>query len=269
MNNSLFLFFVFLFLSLSLFISQNVVKASINAELVQKGVLTVCAYDAFEPVVYGNGLGYESDLLRAVAKKMGLQIRFLPISRFEGLWLRPVDKNPHCDLAAGGLSITKSRILDGAGFTAPHFKILQSLLVRKEDYEKGLKDYANFKEGKNVIGVVPGSTGKDFAIERAIEAHLNVAKTIKDYPSEVELLLALQKGEISAIARGTPGNFFQAAKNGQWVVTALRDFGEEFAFAVNPAKKELLRGLNSNIKRITQQGKIGLQEWLKNNKVFN
>jgi hypothetical protein len=30
-------------------------------------VLTICSYREFEPIIYGEGKGYEADILRAIA----------------------------------------------------------------------------------------------------------------------------------------------------------------------------------------------------------
>jgi hypothetical protein len=232
-------------------------------ELIKPGQLTICSYNAFEPEIYGEGQGFEADLLRSIAKRLQLKIQFVPISDYVGIWKLPLASQPQCDLVAGGLSKTPEREKDGVMFSHSFYHIQQSLLVRTADYRQGLRRYEDFVEGKQIIGVVPGTTGKEYAVQQVLEMKKDPKKLLKDYPSEKELLVALQKGEIQAIARGTPGNLFQASKNSEFTITGLRDFQEQFAFALNPKSKNLIKKVNELIPLATHRGVVGLEQWLK------
>lgn len=214
-------------------------------ELVTRGTLTVCSYAYFEPMIHGDGQGIEADLLREVARRLEVAIRFVPVETFDGIWLRVLDDPASCDLAAGGLSATEARIADGVAFTAPHYRNLQSLLIRKADQGR-IQDYPDLDEN-DIVGVVPGTTGERYAVARATEAGKRPDRLIRGYPSEDELVPALQRGEIAAVARGVPGNEHQAALDPALAVTARRDFGERFAFAIHPRNRRLRERIDATL----------------------
>lgn len=239
-----------------------------RAELVAAGALTVCSYSAFDPVIYGEGEGFEADLLRAVAAWLGVGVRFLPTAEFGGIWKRPLERPRWCDLASGGLSSTPARMAEGVAFTRPHYANRQTLLVRTDDFAGGLRGYEDFDDRTRVIGVVPGTTGEIFALQRAREAGKNVARMVRGYPSEDELLEALRAKVIDAIARGAPGNLHQASRDGAFTVTAFRDFGERFAFAMDPESDALREALDRAIGAVTRDGATGLEQWIADRGVF-
>jgi ABC-type amino acid transport substrate-binding protein len=237
-------------------------------QLVAAEELTICSYSAFEPVTFGDGDGFEGDLLRAVAGRLGLAVRFLPTAEFDGIWRRPLERPRWCDLAAGGLSSTEARIREGVLFTRPHYANRQTLLVRTHDFERGLRDYPDFDDRTHVIGVVPGTTGETFAWQRAREANKDEARLVRGYPSEDELIVALRSKAIDAIARGAPGNLFQASKDSTFTVTAYRDFGEGFAFAMDPTSGALREVISQTVHGVTRGGAIGLEQWLADHSAF-
>jgi len=203
----------------------------------------VCSYAHFEPVIHGDGHGIEADLLRAVGARLGLGLRFIAVDEFDGIWRSVLESPAWCDVAAGGLSATPERLADGVAFTTPHYRNLQSLLVRDADRAR-IRDYADLLAGVDRVGVVPGTTGEQFAIVRAREAGKDAAALIIGMDTEEELLAALRDRRISAIARGVPGNDHQAAADPSLSVTARRDFGEGFAFAIDPRKMRLREQLD-------------------------
>lgn len=86
---------------------------------------------------------------------------------------------------------------------------------------------------------------------------------------EPELLAALADGTIDAIARGTAGNTLAAASSdGAFVVTALDPRPERGGFVVDIDDTKLLHEINVAIAWLTDQGRIGLAEWLADPLVF-
>ncbi len=125
------------------------------------GTLGVCSYAHFAPVSYGDGRGYEPDLLRAVAERWNVEVSFRPVEEFGGIWLAPSNPALGCDLAVGGITPTEQRVREGAVFGPTTARFAQSLLVRTADYESGrITGYRSFAGTAMVIGVVPGTTGE-------------------------------------------------------------------------------------------------------------
>lgn len=232
-------------------------------------VLSVISYSKFTPISYGtHGEGYEGDLLRAIAKLWGLNIKFYPESSYEGLWLLPSKDYTTADLSMGGMTPSAYRIKQGALFSIGTVSFNQSLLVRRADYESGkIVSYQSFKKNNRKIGVVPGTTGELYAHVRAKENNLS-HNVFVAYQSEAELLPALMSGKIDAIARGDIGNSYQESKNHKLITIAKRSFGEHFAFAINNTNQALANNLNQAIRQITNNGNITYLQWLKNHNVF-
>ena len=95
-----------------------------------------------------------------------------------------------------------AREQQGSVFSKPSLDFSQSFLIRQSEQShlKTIKDFSNHK-----VGVVPGTTGALYAIQRLKEADLDWQSIIIYYPSEEDLLLALQRKEIDAIGRGEIG----------------------------------------------------------------
>jgi ABC-type amino acid transport substrate-binding protein len=230
----------------SILISTNVL-ASPFIHFKKPNTLSVCSYSEFRPVSYGTGLGYEADLVRAIAKQWHVKVKFYPQKIYEGIWLLPSNPKFTCDIAIGGITPAAYRIKQGARFTSITLSFDQSLLVRKKDYESGrITSYHSFKNTSMKIGVVPGTTGEKYAIVRAKANGLPLT-TLVQYKSESELLPALKNGKIDAIARGSIGNDYQARQNPGFITIARKNFHEGFAISVDPANKNLLHLLDNAI----------------------
>jgi len=144
---------------------------------------------------------------------------------------------------------------------------VQTLLVRTADAAV-LRDYADFDDKRHVIGVVPGTTGEIFARQRAGEAGRDPARLVRGLPTELELVRALRDGTIDAIARGAPGNLYQASLSPDVAAVAFRDFGERFAFAADPARPRLLAAIDEAVRSVTRDGRLSLEDWLGDPNVF-
>lgn len=242
--------------------------AGIPPDLRTPGTLSVCSYRHFTPIAYGDGEGYEADLLRAVAAAWGVPIAFTPIEAYDGIWLTPSDPALGCDVAMGGITPTDARIAAGAVFSPVTARFAQTLLVRRADVESGrIAGYASFPGTEMVIGVVPGTTGAEYARLRAAEAGLPEG-AIREYPGEDELLAALVAGEIDALARGEIGNRYQETLDPSLVTIDPRDFGEGMAFSVDPANPDLLAALGATLALVTADGTVGYTDWLADPGIF-
>ena len=253
----------------ALFLSAVTYASNIDIKTKVPGVLNIISYNEFTPISYGvNGEGYEGDLLRAIAKLWNMEIKFHPESTYEGLWRLPSKSYTIADISMGGMTPSNYRIKQGALFSIGTTSFNQSLLVRKKDYESGLiVSYHSFKKSKFRIGVVPGTTGELYAHLRAKEYNLSSNVFVK-YASESELLPALMTGKIDAIARGEIGNKYQESTNKKLITIAKKDFGENFAFAIDSSNKILANNLNQAISQITNNGKITYLQWDRKHTIF-
>ena len=99
------------------------------------------------------------------------------------------------------------------------------------------------------------------------EAHMPQVIYLGEETGEAELLEALQRGQIDAIARGEIGNR-DAASDGTLVVAALDEAAEPGGFALGADDTELAACLDEKINYLTDNRRIGYQEWRANPAVF-
>ncbi len=86
---------------------------------------------------------------------------------------------------------------------------------------------------------------------------------------EQELPDALSRGDVDAIARGTIGNAAAALdSDGEFAVTALDQAVEQGGFAIDAANAELRSAINTAVAWLTDNGRIGITDWLADNTVF-
>ena len=89
------------------------------------------------------------------------------------------------------------------------------------------------------------------------------------FAAEAEMLDALAGGGIDAIARGEVGNLDAAgAHEGAFVVTAPDERAEVGAFALGVEEAELAACLDQHIAWLTDNGRIGYQEWIEAPVIF-
>lgn len=131
-------------------------------------------YAFFEPVSYSadadpgtdgfdEHLGYEADLLTALASMEGAGLSFARrgIADWSDIWLRAA--GPEYDLVGGGITILDARTRDASGepvvtFTSGHILFRQSLLVRAADAGR-LASHADLTSADRV-GVLRLTTGE-------------------------------------------------------------------------------------------------------------
>ena len=137
-------------------------------------VLQVGFYAFFAPVSYSadpdpstagfdEHLGYEADLLTALAAMDGAGLSFARrgIAEWPDIWLQAA--GPDYDLVGGGITILDSRTRNADGdqvvtFTSGHIAFRQSLLVRAADAER----FASHSDltSEDRVGALIGTTGE-------------------------------------------------------------------------------------------------------------
>ena len=139
-----------------------------------KQVLQVGFYAFFAPVSYSadptpgtagfdEHLGYEADLLTALAAMDGAGLSFVRrgIADWSDIWLQAA--GPDYDLVGGGITILDSRTRNADGdqvvtFTSGHIAFRQSLLVRAADAER-LASHSDLTS-EDRVGALIGTTGE-------------------------------------------------------------------------------------------------------------
>lgn len=163
-----------------------------SLELVlEKGYLIVGLDDTFAPMGFrnddGDVVGFDIDLAKAVASKLGIELRIQPIE-WDSKTLELNSRN--IDMIWNGLTITEER-KENILFSDPYLNNRQIVLVRQGETIDELSDLTNL-----IVGVQAGSSG-----ESALESS-SIYTTIDSkvqYDTFLEAILDLNAERIDAI----------------------------------------------------------------------
>jgi ABC-type amino acid transport substrate-binding protein len=218
-----------------------------DVNLVSSGKLTVCSDTPYEPFEFeknGKDVGYDMDILRAIAtdNKLDLEVKDLPFDGILGS-LAAGD----CDVVGSAVTINDERAKQ-VDFSKPYFDADQSLLVKAADKDK----YAKLEDlaGKT-IGVQSSTTGKTYA-----EAHTPEGATIKSFDDATGLFGAIASDQIAAILQDLPVNAYRATQDDSLVVTQTFPTGEQYGFAVRKGNSDVLALIDDGLASLKDSGKF-------------
>ena len=177
-------------------------------------------------------VGYDIDLIRAVADKAGYDIEVVNMG-FDALI--PALGMGVVDVVAAGVTITEERS-KRVDFTAPYYTAGLSMLVRKEDAAQ----YPDF-----------GTTGADKAKD------IPGAK-VTNYNATSEAFMALTSRNAEAVVHDRPVlAYFMKTQprmsQSLQLQPAIED-AQQYGFAVKKGNKELLDKLNKGLEAVRQAG---------------
>lgn len=150
--------------------------------------------DEFAPICFHDErnelVGFDIDLAKEAAERMGVEIEFKPIS-----WANKEEEilSGSVDMIWNGLDITEER-KEYMIFTRPYMDDRQILLVRKDS---DLDIHAEEDLAGKIVGTQAGSTSDDYLSGN--NERLNSFKAYKTYSHFFELLNALMNGEIDVL----------------------------------------------------------------------
>ena len=220
---------------------------SANVDTVSSGKLTVCSDTPYEPFEFqkdGKDVGYDIDILRAIASDndLDLEVKDLPFDGILGS-LAAGD----CDVVGSAVTITPERAKQ-VDFSDPYFDADQSLLVKAADKDK----YAKLDDlAGQTIGVQSSTTGETYA-----KAHTPKGATIKSFDDATGLFGAIASGQIAAILQDLPVNAYRATQDDSVVVTQTSPTGEQYGFAIKKGNSGMLDMVNSGLKSLKDSGKF-------------
>ena len=192
--------------------------------LVNDGKLTMAASLDFPPFENLNGdtpEGFEVELMGLLAEEMGLEINYLPSTKFDTI-VPLIQTGGKADVGVSGITITDER-LDQVDFTDAVCDVNQSITVLKDS---GVTDVAQL-EGKKV-GAQTGTTGYEWAAENIKGVEM------------VDLPVA---------------NYYVKTAYTDCQVIKEIPTGEQYAIAVSKDSPELTKALNTALKAVRENGK--------------
>jgi polar amino acid transport system substrate-binding protein len=138
--------------------TAGIFAIALSTAQAQNKELVVGSSATYRPFAYESPtkeiVGYDVDIIKAVAQKAGLKIRIVN-TPWTGIFASL--NNGDVDLIISGVTINDKR-KQSYDFTMPYFEARQLIAVQSNSTAKSLKDLAGKK-----VGVVTGSTGDDTA----------------------------------------------------------------------------------------------------------
>jgi polar amino acid transport system substrate-binding protein len=197
----------------------------------------------------GDFVGFEVDLLNAVAEKLGREVKIVNIP-FNGLF--SAVQSGRIDVAMSSITITDER-LQSVSFAQPYYDSDQSLTV-KADGPTSLDEMS----GK-VVGVDTGSTGDMWATEHAEEYGFG---EIRRYEGLAPAMLDLTAGRIDGYISDIPALLYYVKDKPDLAVVQRIETGEKYSMMF-AKDAELASEVNAAITELKQDGTVAAlhEEW--------
>ena len=223
-------------------------KAEKPADPSAKKVLTVGTNPDFAPFEFidekGQMAGFDIDLMKAIGKKMGVEIEMKNIA-WDGLI--PAVQAGNVDLAIAGMAITPERqkvLL----FSDPYYESGLTVMVGKDSTVKSIKDL----EGKK-IAVQIGSMS-------ATKAKEVKGATVREFNTSADAFMELKNGSVDAVINHIPVVKYYILKNGG-TTSNFKIVGDPLtnasdAISTKKENKELMDKVNKAMKELKDSGEF-------------
>ncbi|HEY3375336.1 MAG TPA: basic amino acid ABC transporter substrate-binding protein [Candidatus Aquicultor sp.] len=212
-------------------------------DTIQPGVLSIgsdIAFPPFENMEADKPVGFDVDLLGAIAKKLGVEAKFTN-NKFDGLI--PALNSKKFDAVVSAMTITADRKKEVL-FSDPYIDSNQSIATKKD---AGIKDIAGLK-GKTV-GVQTGTTGEAWSKE-----NVKNAKEIKSYDTALDAFTALQAGQIQAVINDLPVSAYIVKDKAELQIVKEIKTDESYGVAMRKDDTKLGEAINKALKALKDDG---------------
>ncbi|NBG88604.1 transporter substrate-binding domain-containing protein [Isachenkonia alkalipeptolytica] len=190
-------------------------------------------------------VGFDIDIAKEIAKDMGVELEIVDM-QFDGLLAALVADN--IDMIVAGMAATEER-KESVDFSTSYYEAEQTMLVRKEDYEK-FQSISDLEDHR--IGVQMATVQEGIAQEQ-----VSNAKEIKSLGKISDLVLELNYGNIDSIILVDTVAMAYAENNEDLTLSQI-SFGKEDGVAAAVAKghEEFLASVNQTLERLIADGSI-------------
>lgn len=216
--------------------------------LIEDGKLTVVAELGFAPFEYmdektGEPVGFDVDVINAVAEKMGLTASYLPNQKFDTL-VPIIKQGGKADVSIAAITITDER-LESVDFSEPYLDSNQAIVVAKgsSETEETLNDAS-----KQVV-CQGGTTGDEWIDENLPDA---VRVPVDDVTAA---LTGVQTGLYQAMVVDLPvASYMLAQSFSDLQIVKEIPTGEQYGIAVSKDNPELTQAVNKALEDMKSDG---------------
>lgn len=199
------------------------------------------AFPPFESMEGNTAVGFDVDIVAAVAKEIGLTSEFKSY-KFDTL-IPTLKAGGKFDIIASGMTINADRKKE-IDFSDPYIDSNQSISVKNDSTVKSAADLAGKK-----IGVQSGTTGQQWAKENIKGA------VLVPFDDTLAAFAALQAGKVDAVVNDLPVSaaVVKDAARGLKIVQEIPT-GEQYGFGVSKDNPDLLKAINDALAKIKASG---------------
>lgn len=210
-----------------------------------KDEYTVVSDTSFVPFEFkedGEYVGFDIDLIHAVADEAGFEINF-ETTNFDGII--PGLQTGQFDIAIAGIGITEERA-EKIDYSDPYYESGLRLAVAKDnDSIEGIEDL----DGKTVATRL-GSTSAAFIDENIEGAEAN------QYEQLDQAYLAVENGSVDAILYDAPNVAYYIQTEGEDTLKMVGELyqAEDYGIAISKGNDELVKAINEALETIKENG---------------
>lgn len=216
--------------------------------LIEDGKLTVVAELGFAPFEYmdektGEPVGFDVDVINAVAEKMGLTASYLPNQKFDTL-VPIIKQGGKADVSIAAVTITDER-MESVDFSEPYLDSNQAIVVAKgsSETEETLNDAS-----KQVV-CQGGTTGDEWIGENLPDA---VRVPVDDVTAA---LTGVQTGLYQAMVVDLPvASYMLSQSFSDLEIVKEIPTGEQYGIAVSKDNPELTQAVNKALEDMKSDG---------------
>lgn len=216
--------------------------------LIEDGKLTVVAELGFAPFEYmdektGEPVGFDVDVINAVAEKMGLTASYLPNQKFDTL-VPIIKQGGKADVSIAAITITDER-MESVDFSEPYLDSNQAIVVARvsSETEETLNDAS-----KQVV-CQGGTTGDEWIGENLPDA---VRVPVDDVTAA---LTGVQTGLYQAMVVDLPvASYMLAQSFSDLQIVKEIPTGEQYGIAVSKDNPELTQAVNKALEDMKSDG---------------
>ena len=212
-----------------------------NKEAAQKiyVVGTNAEYPPFEYVENGEIAGFDAEIIKEAAKRMGIEYKWLN-TNFDGLI--PALQTKKVDIVIAGMSVTPERE-KAVNFSIPYLTSNVAIVTNSKNPIKDMNDLS----GKS-YGVELGTTKE--ASARKIDG-----AEVVPFSSTTGALVALKSGKIDGMVLDESVSSKYIEKNPELVLVGIME-GEPKAAAFNKDDKELMENFSKVLEEMITDGTV-------------
>lgn len=216
--------------------------------LIEDGKLTVVAELGFAPFEYmdektGEPVGFDVDVINAVAEKMGLTASYLPNQKFDTL-VPIIKQGGKADVSIAAITITDER-LESVDFSEPYLDSNQAIVVAKGSSET----QETLNDASKQVVCQGGTTGDEWIGENLPDA---VRVPVDDVTAA---LTGVQTGLYQAMVVDLPvASYMLAQSFSDLQIVKEIPTGEQYGIAVSKDNPELTQAVNKALEDMKSDG---------------